>query len=260
MDHTAQLAASDYYLVESTREWPRRIPGGVVHEEDGLLLVAGTTTDLSYLVRTGTQPAPSAAATLERAASFFGPLGLGYSVITRRHADADLEQALEAAGYQLTGDRPAMVLEHAVEGRDPGPGAVLRRVQDTQGMSDFAVVASEAMPDWGGVALAIFGEPFSLFGMPNAIGYVAYVDDQPASATMVLVVGSVAGIDWVATRHEYRGRGLGEAVTRASVNAGFELGARIAALQAEPKAESLYRRVGFASVSSYRWYACPSAG
>jgi predicted GNAT family acetyltransferase len=116
------------------------------------------------------------------------------------------------------------------------------------------------MPEWAGVAQDIFGEPCSLFGMPNAIGYVAYVDDEPASAAMVLVVGSVAGIDWVSTRHAYRGRGLGEAVTRASVNAGFELGARIAALQAEPKAESLYRRVGFISVSSYRWYACPSAG
>ena len=122
MDRTAQLTASDYYLVESTREWPRRFPGGVVHEEDGLLLVAGTTTDLSYLVRTGTQPAPSATATLERAASFFGPLGVGYSVITRRHADADLEQALEAAGFQLTGDRPAMVLEHAVEEKAVVPG------------------------------------------------------------------------------------------------------------------------------------------
>ncbi len=71
MDPIAQLTASDYYLVESTRQWPRRIPGGVVHEDDGLLLVAGTTRDLSYLVRTDTQPAPSATATLERAASSF---------------------------------------------------------------------------------------------------------------------------------------------------------------------------------------------
>ena len=39
MDLAGHLQASDYYLVESNREWTRRMPGGIVHEEDGLLFV-----------------------------------------------------------------------------------------------------------------------------------------------------------------------------------------------------------------------------
>jgi len=53
---------------------------------------------------------------------------------------------------------------------------------------------------------------------------------------------------------QYRGRGLGEAVTRAVTNAGFDLGARINTLQASPMGAPSYLRMGYQTVFDYRVY------
>ena len=49
-----------------------------------------------------------------------------------------------------------------------------------------------------------------------------------------------------------RRRGLGRAVTQAAVVAGFDRGARIAALEASPVGFALYRSMGFRTITSYR--------
>jgi len=49
-------------------------------------------------------------------------------------------------------------------------------------------------------------------------------------------------------------RGLGEAVTRAVTNAGFDLGARINTLQASPMGAPIYLRMGYQTVFDYRVY------
>ena len=48
-----------------------------------------------------------------------------------------------------------------------------------------------------------------------------------------------------------RGRGLAELCTRAAGNAGFDLGGRIAALQASPMGEPIYRRMGYVEITRY---------
>lgn len=52
------------------------------------------------------------------------------------------------------------------------------------------------------------------------------------------------------------GRGLGWSVTAAAVNAGFEMGAEVASLQASPMGESLYRAMGFETIFDYQLYLC----
>jgi ribosomal protein S18 acetylase RimI-like enzyme len=69
---------------------------------------------------------------------------------------------------------------------------------------------------------------------------------------MTIVSHGVAGIYWVGTVDDARGRGLGWTVTATAVNAGFDLGAESASLQASSMGESLYRRMGFETIFNYR--------
>jgi predicted acetyltransferase len=68
---------------------------------------------------------------------------------------------------------------------------------------------------------------------------------------MTIVTHGVAGAYWVGTAPEARGRGLAELCTRAAGNAGFDLGARVAALQASPMGEPVYRRMGYSEATRY---------
>jgi hypothetical protein len=45
-------------------------------------------------------------------------------------------------------------------------------------------------------------------------------------------------------------------VTAAAVEAGFEMGAECASLQASPMGEGVYRRMGFETLFDYRLWLC----
>ena len=74
---------------------------------------------------------------------------------------------------------------------------------------------------------------------------------KAAAGAMVIVTHGVAGIYWVGTHPDARGKGLAELCTRAAGNAGFDLGARIAGLQASVMGEPVYRRMGYVEVTRY---------
>jgi predicted GNAT family acetyltransferase len=99
----------------------------------------------------------------------------------------------------------------------------------------------------------MFASPASLL-TPGVAAFVADVDGQAASVALVITHGRVAGVEWVGTLPTFRGRGLAEAVSRAASNAGFDLGARIVALQGADDAARLYARIGYREVSRYRWF------
>jgi predicted acetyltransferase len=69
---------------------------------------------------------------------------------------------------------------------------------------------------------------------------------------MAIVNNGVAGIYWVGTTERARGQGLGRALTAAAVNAGLDLGAELASLQASPMGEPIYRAMGFEKIFDYR--------
>ncbi len=89
---------------------------------------------------------------------------------------------------------------------------------------------------------------------------VARTAGRPVATAMVIVSDRVAGVQLVGTVPDARGRGLGELCTRWAVNAGFELGAEAAVLEASEMGEPIYRRMGFVEVSRYRWCFGPPAG
>ena len=91
---------------------------------------------------------------------------------------------------------------------------------------------------------------------PGTAAFLASVDGsegvQAAVATATVDIAPAALITWVATRPNYRRRGLGGLVTAAAANRGFEMGASAVVLQASPLGLPVYGRLGFRALNSTR--------
>jgi ribosomal protein S18 acetylase RimI-like enzyme len=253
VDSAQRLELADLNLAEANRELARRA-GGAVHDEDGLLLWAGAHP-LPVVVNGAarTDGRMEAAEVLRRGDAFFAPRGRGFTVQVRRHADADLREAARAAGLVLLGEPPAMVLDRRLPDARPPAGVTLRRVESEDDALAFArlmdaAYASLGMPD--GVARCVL--PRAALVAPHIVTFLASLEDgRPAAGAMCIATHGVAGVYWVGTAPEARGRGLAELCTRAAGNAGFDLGARFASLQASVMGEPVYRRMGYTELSRY---------
>jgi ribosomal protein S18 acetylase RimI-like enzyme len=253
MSPSTLLELSDLNYIEANRELARR-GGGIVHDEDGLLLYAGAHA-LPVLVNGAirTNPNLPAETVLTRARSFFAGRKRGYSILILAHSDADLRDAATAAGLHTMGDSPGMVLDHRLPAATPKPGVTLRRVTTQEDAKAFADVMGVAYGTYGmppDVTPAILAN-LNVQQAPHIATFLAALDGKPAAGAMVIVTHGVAGIYWVGTIPDARGRGLAELCTRAAGNAGFDLGARIAALQASVMGEPVYRRMGYVEVTRY---------
>jgi predicted GNAT family acetyltransferase len=89
--------------------------------------------------------------------------------------------------------------------------------------------------------------------LPQVRLYSGLVDGAVVATSILVATGAVAGIYWVATIEEQRGRGYGEALTWAAAAGGRELGCAIASLQASKAGRPVYARMGFEHVLDYEY-------
>ncbi len=197
---------------------------------------------------------------LTRARAFFSERGRGFSVWARAglDQDRDLFAAAENGGLQPVHEMPEMVLGRPAQAQSLPGDIELRRVSSAAEATDFWRVAALAYSSLGFPA-ETFGSYTNHAGLlaDNVAAFLAYKDGRPLSIAMTIVSHGVAGIYWVGSVEEARGRGLGWTVTSAAINAGFDFGAEFASLQASPMGESLYSAMGFEQVFTYRLLMSP---
>jgi GNAT superfamily N-acetyltransferase len=166
-----------------------------------------------------------------------------------------LGNAVTAAGMEPRGGIPSLALAalstvHALEVED----TVIRRV-DESNLRDHVAIVTEAF-DWEDDVLATVFTP-RLVHDASWRAYVAYAGREPVATAQLVVSGGVGGLYYVGTREAWRGKGLGEAVTRHAVGDAASLGCDAATLQASPFGYPVYRRIGFEDVAYYRTYVSP---
>jgi ribosomal protein S18 acetylase RimI-like enzyme len=225
-----------------------RWSGGVVHEQDGLLFVAGPSAYLRVAIRM--DGGVSGMSVVRRCGEFFSASEGGHIVLVREPDDADLAQAARAAGYTPAWTERPMAL---CEPPDPSPQAAkadVRVVSTPEQVLDYGRVVADANDDPGERERAglLFHDRTIL--APHIAAFVAYLDGAPVSCAMTLVSHGVAGVFYVATVERARRRGLGDALTRMASRAGFDLGARAAWLGASEMGADLYRRIGFSDLGT----------
>ncbi len=257
MDTAELLERSDLNLLEYNREGARSTPGGTVHEEDGLVFyVPGHRFPVGFtgVMRADRSVAP--ADVLRRAREFFTPRGHGYTICARMHRDADLAEYLAAEGIGQMGNSPGMAIEHRLPDAPLPAGVTIERVKGADAAREFADVGGAAYATYGlppKIALRQFSNP-AYFEQPHIAAFLARVGGAPCAAAMVMVTHRTAGVYWVGTTPEVRGRGLAAACTRIATNAGFDMGADAAVLQASVMGEPIYLKMGYREITRYPWF------
>jgi GNAT superfamily N-acetyltransferase len=249
-------------LADSSRQLFELDPGAAVEVESGWVFGAGSHAHpviSNAAFRTDDELEPEEL--IARATTFFGERGRGFSVWARVGVpeDAALTAAAEAAGMQAVYEMPEMVLASRVESRPLPTGVEVRRLSIEDEVEDYWRVAASSY-----VSLdfppEVFGNYTDRAGLlaKNVVAFIAYWDGKPVSVAMTIVSHGVAGIYWVGSLEEARGKGLGRATTAAATNAGFDLGADIASLQASPMGKPIYLDMGYETVFDYRLLMSPA--
>jgi ribosomal protein S18 acetylase RimI-like enzyme len=86
---------------------------------------------------------------------------------------------------------------------------------------------------------------FKLFDSSLLVNYLAIFNEDPVAISSVLYYRGIAGIFNVATIPDYRGKGIGTAITLAPLMDAKKKGYEIAWLESSEMGKNLYKRIGF---------------
>jgi GNAT superfamily N-acetyltransferase len=248
-------------LVESSRQLFELDPAAEVEAGPGWLFGAGSfdhaaITNTAFRTDDDLDPGEL----IDRARSFFGSRRRGFCIWVRGgvETDRDLAAACEAAGIVFVYEMPEMVLESRAEEPALADGVAIRRIESAEQAAEYWSIAAAAYAELGFPA-GVFGQYTTADGLlaENLVAFFGEVEGEPAAIALTIVSGGVAGIYWVGSLPAARGKGLGRAVTAAATNAGFDLGADVASLQASPLGRPIYEAMGYRTIYDYRLLASP---
>ena len=256
MDHAERRRAAHLNLVDSSRQLFELDSGAELADYHGALIGAGSHPHpaISNAVMRR-DDAVDATELIAVARRFFTDRGRGFSVWVRGGVDEDLLAAAEKDGLNFVYEMPEMTCEQRVDQRPLADNAEVQPVTSTDQVAAYWELTGRAY-----VSLAfpqeLFGYYDRLEGVlaDNVAAFLGYLDGKPVSAAMTVVHDGVAGIYWVGTLEEARGRGLAWATTAAATNAGLDMGAELASLQASHMGEPIYSRMGYEALYPYRLF------
>jgi ribosomal protein S18 acetylase RimI-like enzyme len=252
------LYLSDLNLAEFIREMARWNAKSEIIEHDDLLITKGEDTSpaTNVAVRLHRCAQPPCDEAIYRIKAFYLKYNSDYSIHIRRHADADMESVCKAEKMIKIGNNPGMMVTVSIPMKPLPEGVEIRRVENSKEAADFAAVAIESYKSLGmspSVGSKIFITPERII-RPYNYSVVGYLNSAPVSCAMILFSHSIAGVYWVGTIQNARGRGIAEACVSTVTNEALRRGAAFVVLQASKFGEPIYRRMGFKEFTQYPWY------
>jgi len=164
---------------------------------------------------------------------------------------SNIDQMLLAKGWREGKPAPAMVVDLARLSSEQGPsGLQLQEVETREELTAWQEVFSagyELPIDVGRLIIPNLCEDMRL--------YTALLDGEPVGTTGLFTHKGVPGIYCVSTLPEYRGRGVGGAITALPLLEARERGYKVGTLQASSMGHPVYKRIGFEDVCQLRVFA-----
>jgi len=165
---------------------------------------------------------------------------------------------LQAHGFHFETGSPGMAVDLSIlpERIPVQDGYHIQQIQDPESMKIWLKLLLQGYgfpPDW---ETPIWGFMLATLSDPNGMSYLAFVHDQPVAVSTILYRAGVAGMFNVATLKEWRGKGLGAAVTLRPLLDARAKGYRVGTLQSSEMGYNVYQRLGFKEVcrmNQYDW-------
>ena len=255
----AQRNLFDFYRAMASWSGER----GASAEVDGVLLY-GTATDFPVTCNGAARVDPSVPddTVLDLASTWFAERGTGFTLQVEDPDgdDAGLVAAAEARGLVTLSHAPAMVCRARLADAVAPDGIELQGVSGPGELADHFVSVSDRAYQSLGMTAGVIEDVIvrrNLLCTDRVHSVVAMSDDGPLAAAQLVMSDpidgvAVAGVYYVGTLEAARGQGLGELVTRAVTNRGFDLGAGFASLQATDMGAPVYYRIGYELLTTYR--------
>ena len=152
----------------------------------------------------------------------------------------------------------------------PGMGMDLAKIPDEAQPRGLTIERAESRVDLEAcirIAAATFQIADALvprlvdieLGMPSdhreaAVAFLGRMDGLPVASSMLFASAGVAGVYFVGTLPEARGRGFARAMTTATLREGRDRGYRFGTLQGTEMGVPVYRRLGFREYSRFEVY------
>jgi ribosomal protein S18 acetylase RimI-like enzyme len=226
-----------------------RTPLGEVHESSNLLYFS---TGINSLFHNGVFRARLQELEVERANAevieYFAAKQVPFCWWTSDSTQPDnLGKYLEAQGLQNIGDFPGMAIDLSNLGSRECPKDLeIIRVKDQTNLKSWLKIAAIAF----NIPVELIEEILPLesslgFQGDQYIRYLALWQKMPVAISALYLDAGVAGIYFVATLPEARGKGIGTQVTKTALKDAQNLGYRVATLQASAMGKNVYQQLGF---------------
>jgi GNAT superfamily N-acetyltransferase len=238
--------------VESYRVFARTTPGGRIEEVEDLVLVDSLATDSMGNAAMVTAAPKNPTRTIEKADAFFSAFRRPWILFALPQASQSLEGAAAERGLRDEGRFPGLLLD-PIPADVPAPpdGVEVRRVKTVKELQTFERTAARAY----GVESGPVYEGWLKY--PGFSFHLAYFRGKPVATATLVASHGIAGIVYVGTVPESRGRGFARAVVWSAITDGRAQGLRASALWATPMGRPMYERMGFRPVTEYRIWSPP---
>lgn len=239
---------ADHNYREMFRTMARLSPVGVVEEDAGLLCVY-TGPQLPLCNAAIVKRAPvGPTALIARARAFFARFNQAGALLTNGPLTEAMAAAAGAAGL-APHHSPGMLLS-PLTGAQPGVPGLEIRVADSP--ATLRTYNDTMTGGFGGAwAEGDILDGRALLDEPGLTHYFGLLNGEPVATAMRFASHRIAGVFNVSTLPDFRGRGIGEAITwRAALDGTLE-GCIASALQASDMGEPVYRRMGYRAIDSY---------
>jgi len=228
----------------------RRQASMVIWDEPALLLVdSGLPSDTFNKVARARLTLESCSEEIGRVAGYFKAVGRPFAWwVGPSSRPLDIEERLQEMGFCATELTTGMRLQlHELREAPLPTGLQVLRVSSLRHLEHLSCMLAENWDPPDSAVAPFYQAAAALILQPqSAMRYfVAYLDGEPAAVSGLYLEGGVGGIYSVATRRQFRRRGIGARLTWAAADEARRAGAVLAVLQAAPEGKEIYQRLGF---------------